>query len=493
LNHPGDSVRNIADQLELHARHRPTHPAVIQGDTVLDYHALDQAVRQRASRLMDLGISPGQIVGIALGDTVEHLLMLWAVARAGAVILPMDCRWSAAEKSRLVEHFAPACVMVESGTAFAGARCLEVDSAWIGSLSETSIDRVFPDGDRGLVLSLSSGTTGRPKGPLMSHRKFMSRFWTHWVDLGFGSREIYLNATPLYFGGGRSFSMSTHYVGGTVVLFPPPYGPSDLAAEVVRTRASVLFLVPTLLRRLLASDDLESGPFQSLKVLISSGSALSAEERPQIRERLCANFVEFYSSTEGGGITVLGPHDQDEHPGSVGRAVFGVSVQVVDGLHQVLPTGSVGRIRYQGAAVADAFFQDPEASAEAFHEGWFYPGDLGCLDEEGFLYLKGRAKDMIIRGGINIYPQEVEAVLLAADPAVVDVAVVGWPSAEFNEEVAAFVVARGPLDTGALRRHCTGQLAPYKVPREIFIVDDLPRNSLGKVVKAELTARLPRL
>jgi len=490
---PGGVVRNIADQLELHARHRPSHPAVIQGDTVIDYRSLDRAVRQRAARLMDLGIEPAGIVGIALGDTIEHLLMLWAVARAGAVILPMDCRWSAAEKARLVEHFQPACVMVEPGASFDGARCIEADSVWIDSLARTAIDRLFPDGDRGLVLSLSSGTTGRPKGPLMSHRRFMSRFWTHWVDLGFGSRETYLNATPLYFGGGRSFSMSTHYVGGTVVLFPPPYQPSALAAEVSRTRASVLFLVPTLLRRLLASEASELLPFQALKVLISSGSALSAQERPQIHERICANFVEFYSSTEGGGITVLGADDQDAHPGSVGRAVFGVHVQVVDGEHQVLPAGAVGRIRYQGAAVAEAFYQDPEASLEAFHEGWFYPGDLGYLDDEGFLYLKGRAKDMIIRGGINIYPQEVEAVLLASDPSVIDVAVVGWPSAEFNEEVAAFVVVRGHIDPEALRQYCAAQLAPYKVPRAIFAVDDLPRNTLGKVVKAELAARLPHL
>lgn len=493
MNAHGVIVPNIADQLVLHARHRPTHPAIIQGEQVIDYRELEHAVRQRAARLIDEGVHPGHVIGIALGDTIEHVLMLWAVARAGAVILPMDCRWSPSEKARLVEHFHPACVMVEPGSSFESARCIEVDQVWHRSLSETNIDRTYPDGDRGLVLSLSSGTTGRPKGPLMSHARFMARFWTHWVDLGFGSRERYLNATPLYFGGGRSFSMSTMYVGGTVVLFPPPYSPADLVAEVERTRASVLFLVPTLLRRLLAAEGLEFEPLRRLKSLISSGSALSPEERPQIRERICPNFVEFYSSTEGGGITVLGPDDQDAHPGSVGRAVFGVRVQVVDGLHQVLPPGAVGRIRYQGQAVAEAFHQDAEASAEAFHGGWFYPGDLGCLDDEGFLFLRGRAKDMIIRGGINIYPQEVEAVLRAAHPAIIDVAVVGWPSTEFNEEVAAFVICREPIDLEALRRRCAEQLAPYKVPRALFQVDDFPRSSLGKVLKAELTARLPRL
>jgi long-chain acyl-CoA synthetase len=484
---------NIADQLELHARHRPTHPAIVHGATVLDFQSLRRAVWQRAARLMDLGVRPGDIVGVALDDSIEHLLMLWAVARAGAVILPMDCRWSAAEKERLCAHFLPARVMVEAGGKLDGIACVETGPEWLEALDHTGIERDFPDGDRGLVLSLSSGTTGRPKGPMLSHQKFVARFLTHWVDLGLGSRQIYLNATPLYFGGGRSFSMSTLYTGGTVVLFPPPYGPVELALEVKRTGASVLFLVPTLLRRLLGCEDLELEPFKSLQVLISSGSALSTEERPRIRSRICARFVEFYSSTEGGGITVLGPRDQDAHPGSVGRAAFGVSVQVVDETHRPLGPGSIGRIRYRGPAVAEAFHQDPEASSEAFRDGWFYPGDLGEFDSEGFLHLKGRAKDMIIRGGINIYPQEVEAVLLAADARVADAAVVPWPSAEFNEEVAAFVVARGPLDPLQLRAYCKSQLAPYKVPREIFLVDELPRNTLGKVVKSELTARLPRL
>ena len=487
-----DPPRNLAEQLSLHARQRPTKAALIHGDTVLNYREVDHAVRQRAARLQDLGVQPGQVVGVALRDSIEHVLMLYAVARVGAVILPMDCRWKEFEKQRLVVHFEPAAVMVEQGEIFEGAHCIEIGPVWQSAAEQANADRVFPNGDRGFAMSLSSGTTGRPKGPMVSHQKFFSRFWTHWVDLGFGSRETYINATPLYFGGGRSFTLSTLYAGGTVVLCPPPYEPAELAAEVARSGSTVLFLVPTLLRRLLAYDAATLAPLKQLKTLISSGSPLTAQERVHIRELICPNFIEYYSSTEGGGVSVLSPDDQQHYGESVGRPVFGVEVQIVGEDHAVLPTGSVGRIRYRGPAVADGFYCDPEASVDAFRDGWFYPGDLGNFNDEGFLFLKGRSKDMIIRGGINIYPQEIETTLLNCD-GVADAAVVGWPSREFDEEVAAFVILKAPLDPATLVAICKTKLAPYKVPRQVFIVDDLPRNSLGKVLKPHLVNRLPRL
>lgn len=480
---------NIADQLSLHARQRATRVALIHGAKALTYRELDRAVGRRAARLQDLAVEPGSFIGLALADSMEHVLMLFAIARAGGVILPMDCRWQAFEKQRLSAHFQPAIVMVEPGGSFEGAHCIDVDDLWLAAVEGADPDRAFPDGDRGLTMSLSSGTTGRPKGPMVSHDRFVKRFWTHWVDLGFGSRETYLNATPLYFGGGRAFTMSTLYAGGTVVLLPPPYQPADLAREVARTDSSVLFLVPTLLRRLLACDAATVAPLKKLRTLVSSGSALTGTERALIRETICPNFVEYYSSTEGGGISVLSPADQLRHGESVGRPVFGVEVQVVDDAHAPVLPGQIGRIRYRGPAVADGYHLDPVASAESFKDGFFYPGDLGTFNDDGFLILKGRAKDMIIRGGINIYPQEVEA-LLMSHAAVQEAAVVGWPSREFNEEVAAFVTVNAAIDPAELIALCRSHLAPYKAPREVFVVDALPRNSLGKVVKADLVGRL---
>ncbi len=271
--------------------------------------------------------------------------------------------------------------------------------------------REFAAGDAPLLMSLSSGTTGRPKGPRLMHSHFLARFRVMWVNLGFNSQDRYVSATPLYFGGGRTFAMLMLYSGATLVMVPPPYAPHELCEEIDRPQATAIFLVPTLLRRLLALPDATLAPFRRMRLVLSSGAALHVEERRAVRERICNGFIEYYSSAEGGGIRYLTREDPAQFDESVGRPVFGVDVQCVDASHRPLPPGVIGRIRYRGPAVARAFWNNPEASAEAFRDGWYYPGDLGMLDEHSYIYLKGRAKEMIIRGGVNIYPAEIEAIL----------------------------------------------------------------------------------
>lgn len=327
-------------------------------------------------------------------------------------------------------------------------------------------------------------------------------------------------ATPLYFGAGRTFVWSTLYAGGKVVLAPPPFDPPALLDTLAREHASTLFLVPTQLRRLLVEYDnahadaradasveesasahaapsafaslASLAPLLRLRLLFSSGAPLVRDERLAIRARLNPRFCEYYASTEGGGVTLLTAADIDAHADSVGRAVHGVEVQVVDEAHQVLPPGQVGRLRYRSPGCATGFYLDDAASTDAFHDGWFYPGDLARLDADGFLTLAGRAKDMIIRGGINIYPQEIEAVL-RAHPAVYDAAVTGIASVDQGEEIAAFVVFKpgaSPPQADALRAWCSERLAPYKQPRLVEVLDTLPRNSSGKVLKAALAERV---
>ena len=426
-------------------------------------------------------------------DSIEHLVILAALARAGIVILPLDWRWTPAEQERVTTHFGARLALVEPGQPRpAGLPCVDVDVAWERAVDAADGARKFPAGDIPLLMSLSSGTTGRPKGPRVRHSQFLARYRVFWINLGFNSQDRFLSVTPFYYGGGRTFALLTLYMGATLVLLPPPHEPEELCAAVAQYRISALFLVPTLIRRLLALTDDQVAPLHSLRLLLSSGSALHPEERRVIRARMCAGFVEYYSSTEGGGVSFLTAADPERSSDSVGRPVFGVQVECVDENHAPLPPGQVGRIRYRGPAVADGFWNDPEASRESFRDGWWYPGDLGMRDEHGYLYLKGRAKDMIIRGGINIYPGEIEAVL-QAHPAVTDCAVVGWPSREFNEEIAAFVILKGAAEPDELRALCQGRVASYKVPREVFVVNQFPRNALGKVIKATLSESLPPL
>lgn len=487
-------MMNLASALDLHARARPDHPALIEGDQTIRYGALSGQVRRLAAHFVDRAPRSDAIIGLCLEDTARHVMALYALARAGRAILPMDVRWTATEKANVAQHFGASLVLVEPGAGPIGTvETVSWDDAFDIAIARSDPDTTFPeDGETPLLLSLSSGTTGRPKGPLITHRHFFRRFMTHWINLGLNGRDRFVMATPLYFGGGRTFAMSVLFSGGTVILRPPPCTP-DALLETIRVEAATsLFLVPTQFRRLLELSDAQLMPMQALNLLFSSGAPLSADERRAIRSRMCPRFFEYYASTEGGGITLLTPGDIDDHGGSVGRPVFAVDVDVVDDHGSSLSAGTIGRLRYRGPGVASSYYRDAETSSEAFHDGWFYPGDLADIDAEGFVTLRGRAKDMIIRGGINIFPADIEATL-TAHPAVAEAAVVGWPSREFGEEIAAFVRLSG-LATGAdLLGFVQARLARAKWPREVFIVDDLPRNSSGKVLKRILAEGLPLL
>jgi acyl-CoA synthetase (AMP-forming)/AMP-acid ligase II len=485
-------VLNLADALTSHARNIGDHEAIVEDRTSLSYGELHERISKIAAYFSAKAFSPHAIIGVALRDTGLHLSILYGLARAGFVILPMDCRWTAVEKERVARHFGASLTLCERDDTLAPDIATEtVDADWLAKVERLPATRAVPSGgDTPLLLSLSSGTTGRPKGPLIAHKHFFRRFMTHWINLGLNGRHRYISATPLYFGGGRTFAMSVLFSGGTVIMHPPPYQPLDLIAAVERTDATSLFLVPTTLRRLLEQSDTELAPLRKLDLLISSGAPLSPSERRDIKQRLCGNFFEYYASTEGGGISLLCPEDHAHYLDSVGRPIFSVEVEVVDDSGKALPPGAVGLLRYRGPGVAEGYYRDEEASREAFRDGWFYPGDLAALNERGYIFLRGRRKDMILRGGINIYPAEIEATLML-HPAVAEAAVFAMPSVEFGEEIAAFVQLRDAIVVAELRQWCADRLAPYKRPKVITIVEAMPRNSAGKVSKSDLLALLP--
>jgi acyl-CoA synthetase (AMP-forming)/AMP-acid ligase II len=479
---------NIAEGVESNARNNPDHPAIVEGDRVITYRQFARDMRGLASRLLGLGLPANAIVGVSLRDTAQYLTILYGLARAGLVVLPIDCRWTPAEKERVARHFGASLVLVEPGDDVLSddIPTQVVDADWFNAMTAPADAGSFPsEGSTPLLLSLSSGTTGRPKGPMVNHGHFLRRFMTHWIDLGLNSHDRYMSATPLYFGGGRMFCMSMLFCGGTVVMFPPPFNAHALVRAAESTRTTSIFLVPTQIRRLLDLNDVELAPLRVLKTLLVSGAPLSREERVAIRRRICPNFAEYYAATEGGGISLLRPEDQDAHGDSVGRPIFAVEVDIADDDGASLQPREVGLLRYRGPGVADRFYRDEEASQDAFRDGWFYPGDLAERDEQGFIRLRGRRKDMIIRGGINIYPNEVEAALLT-HPAVADASVAGLPSVEFGEEVVAFVRTRAETTPEQLAEWCATSLASYKRPKLILNVDDFPRNSFGKVLKKDL-------
>ncbi len=466
------------------AQRRPDHPALEHGADSVSYAALAQAVEHRARQLRAAGLHPGTLAGIGMVDGIEYVVTMLALFRTGAVMLPVDVRWTAAEKAAVLGFFGAALLLVD-----AVDPALSVKQAVPAALPPGPAAAWPGDADAPVVLSLSSGTTGVPKGPRITHRQWLMRLGAEYLGLGFLHSDRFLCATPLYFGGGRGFTMAHLLGGATVVLHPPPYDAAALPAVIERERITSLFLVPTILRRLATGPEADAADLRTLRLLISSGSALHAEERDAVMRRLTPNFYNLYASTEGGSISMLTPDVTGPAAASVGRPAVLSRFEVVDDADQVLAPGLVGHIRQSSPWLPDGFWNNPEETARSFRGGWYYPGDMGLVDAQGFLFITGRSKDMIIRGGINIYPNEVERVLLA-HPAVSEAAVVAWPSLEMGEEVAAFVTLRAPATPEALRLHCRGSLASYKVPRAVFAVEDMPRNSAGKLLKPALAARL---
>ena len=448
---------NVSDAIFHNARRRPSHPAIIDGAHTITYAELAALIAQTSGHLENVGARAGDIVGVALGDNADHIAALLAIAWLGAVILPMDVRWTGEEKRRIADHFGARFVLVPDGVApLPDMQTIALDQAWReGVAAHDGKGGFVRSREQPLLLSLSSGTTGSPKGPMVTHGHTFSRLYIYTISLTFNEADRFITATPLYFGGARYMTMAYLFMGATVVLFPAPYQPRRARRAVNEQRITSLFLVPTLLRRMLempktvvaAASRRATADFVGIEPL-SGGAAQDLRE-------LCPSFFNFYSSSEGGGISLLRPEHPDEVSLSVGKVVFGAEVQIIDEQHRQVAAGTVGAIRYRGGSVADSYYRNPEESAPAFRDGWYYPGDLGSFDTDGFLYLTGRSKDMIIRGGVNIYPAEIEQTL-AAHPAVAEAAVVGWPSQERGEEVAAFVVCRASVTEQDLLAHCRG-------------------------------------
>ncbi|MEY4375820.1 MAG: hypothetical protein RJB26_370, partial [Pseudomonadota bacterium] len=339
---------NLAGLLRDNAARLPGKVAVDAPEGLHTYAAVWARTRALMQWLAAQGVRPGQRVAVALRDTTDHLLLHFAVAGLGAVWVPLDHRWSAAEKAAAV-------------SAFAASHCIDTDPP--AALPDQSARDEATGGDDGLLtagddapwlISLSSGSTGRPKGALVTHTQMRERFISQWATLGFSTADRFALVSPLCFGAGRSFGMAFLAVGGTVVLRPPPLAPEQLVAAVNAAGCTAVFLVPTLLRRLVTLPG--EGPlFPGLRRLLVSGEPFFPSEVAQFRTRLTQNLIGYYASSEGGGISVLQPEEFLTHPDSVGRASFGVELELVDEEGRAVAAGETGMVRYRGPGCARDF------------------------------------------------------------------------------------------------------------------------------------------
>jgi acyl-CoA synthetase (AMP-forming)/AMP-acid ligase II len=481
---------NLASLILSHAAARPSHPAMVEKEAVIDHAEAAARMLRYASRLCALGAVPGDRVGLCLRDTADHLVLHYAVAALGAVMVPVDHRWTAAEKGAVAGAFRCRLVVMEADDPAAPElpAATLFDAATWGAAEPISPD-LPQDEAAPLLISLSSGTTGRPTGAVVSHRQLYERFISQWAGIGLNGGDRFLLATPLYFGGGRSFAMSSWASGGTLIFCPPPARAPEVIETARAQRATAGFVVPTQVTRMIEAWDGEGPAMPLMRRLITSGAAMHPAQRLQALERLSPGLTDYYATSEGGGIAVLHAEEQRAFPETVGRPAFRVEIGIVDTAGTPLPVGEVGRLRYRGPGVSTALVDENGGIVPADPQGWFMPGDLAKLLPSGHVQLAGRAKDVIIRAGVNIYPAEIEAALLTC-PGVAEAAVFPLPDPELGEVVvAALVPAPGAaVEEDAVRGVLHARLAPYKQPQRLLVVPSLPRNAGGKVVRAALPA-----
>ena len=479
---------NLALYPQLLARHDAVRPAVEQENAALSYRGFDELSRRIAWRLRRAGFGRGDVCGVVLRDDSLHLAAIFAVWRLGGIMLAMDWRMPLAEASDLAARFRPRLVVATRELPLSGAgRVVTLD----GIEGEADADLpVEPADDDPAIYALSSGTTGEPRAVVITHRQQEARILAYTAGYGLLREDRYLSTVPLAYSWGRNMAVTYLCLGATVVLHPTIFAPEELPGAVAAARVTTAAIAPKVSRELLRLRPAGKLLLEPLRLYLSSTAPLYAEERRGIRERIAANLVEAYGTTETAVITVLSPADQTRAPGSVGRPVPGVAVEIVDEADRPLPAGEVGRLRCRGPGFAAGYLGTSQDDAERYRGGWFYPGDLGRVDAEGFLHLEGRSADIIKRGGLSIYASEVERVL-RVHAAVSEAAVVGMPAGDLGEEVVAFVTLREPIEVAELARHCRVALAAFKQPREIRILEAMPRNAGGKVVKAALLEHLP--
>ncbi len=501
---------NLARLLVDSATAQPDAPALARGrDVVATYaeHA-ERSARIAGALAADFGIAPGDRVAIAMANAPEYSEILFAVWHAGAVAVPVNAKLHPKEVAWIIDNAGVKICFAGDGLA-AGLEEVRGETAGLERVlragGETSAmlgeARPAPLADRRAEdlawLFYTSGTTGRPKGAMLSHgnlRAMTASYFACVDDVASG--DCIIHAAPMSHGSG--LYLVPHVAHGAAQVVPPSGGfdPAEVFDLLSAWRGATLFFAPTMVTRLLAAPELADADLSGLKTIVYGGAPMYAEDCQRALAALGPKLVQIYGQGEAPmTITVLdrASHMEAEHPrylqrlGSVGRAHTGVEVRVADAGDNPLPAGDIGEVQVRGDVVMSGYWRNPDATAQALKDGWLHTGDLGVLDDDGYLTLKDRSKDVIISGGSNIYPREVEEVLLL-HPDVLECSVIGRPHADWGEEVVAFVVPRSgaQLDDAELEALCMEQIARFKRPKAYRVVDTLPKNSYGKVLKTAL-------
>lgn len=508
---------NLAQLLIRQAHMAGDRPAIFSGTAAwATYSQWAQRSAALAERFRSSGLQPGDRVLLFMRNHPRYLEALWAAWWAGLVVVPVNAKLHPAEVAWIIDNAQARWAFVTSDVAPQPLgqleRQVEIDSsdadALFSPMGDFTDSLPWAAGPSDTAwLFYTSGTTGRPKGVMLTHRNLLTMGLTYFVDVdSIGLDDAMVYAAPMSHGCG--LYAIPHLMAGARHVVPASGGvdPAELFALGRALGPLSTFAAPTIVKRLV--DYADSAGFgqaecaASFKTVVYGGAPMYVEDIRRALRVMGPRFVQIYGQGETPMVaTALSRRHllEDDHPrylarlASVGVAQTPVEIRVANEMGDSLPLGMIGEVLVRGDTVMAGYWRNPEATAQALRNGWLWTGDLGCLDDEGFLTLKDRSKDLLISGGSNIYPREVEEVLLTA-PGVVEVAVVGAPDADWGEVVVAFVVMKEGMSLTAdmLDAHCLKHIARFKRPKRYEFVGELPKNNYGKVLKTVLRERLQR-
>jgi long-chain acyl-CoA synthetase len=477
-------------------------PALRLGERGLSYAELDEATARVAGLLRELGVGPGDRVGVMLPNVPYFAFVYYGVLRAGGVVVPINVLLKQREvafhlgdsQAKLLFAWHEFAEPAQRGADAAAADCVIVapgEFERVLARTEPASEVVDRVGHDTAVILYTSGTTGTPKGAEITHSNLQSNVEVVVRMLSVGTGDVILGALPLFHAFGQTCGLNTAISSGACLALVPRFDAGRVLETIERERVTVFEAVPTMYVALLHHPGRERFDVSTLRLCVSGGAALPVEVLRGFEAAFECTVLEGYGLSETSPVASFSQADRERKPGSIGTPVNGVEMKVVgEDRNQVAP-GEVGEIAIRGPNVMKGYWHRPDATADAIdQDGWFYTGDLARVDEDGYFFIVDRKKDMIIRGGYNIYPREIEEVFYE-HPAVLEAAVIGVPHAELGEEVAAAVTLKPDAHVTAdeLRDYVKEQVAAYKYPRHVWLADELPKGTTGKVLKREI--RIP--
>lgn len=498
-----EDYTSLADVFRDGARLCPDKPALIFDHATLSYAELDRRSNRVAQLLREAGVGKGDRVALLAKNSRRFVEVLAGIAKAGAVFLPVNWRLSAPEIGFVLHDSGAAVLFVDAEFAALAQSAdgpqtrtfvLDGDEATSGYERQiaavTSADPLLPLSRSDLAMILyTSGTTGKPKGAMLSHGNFVRHCGLdatdvpHWV--GLVAEDICLNAMPLFHAGAIEMLLRPFFTRATVVLHRD-FEPARVLEDIARYRVSITGFVPTMLHH----PDAALADLSSLKRMFYGAAPIPLDLLREAVARLGCEFVQAYGMTETSATCVMLPPSEHSVSGgprmrAAGRAVLGTEMKIVDSDGRTLPAQAIGEVSVRCSGVMTAYWNRPDATKEVLsYDGWLRTGDAGYLDEDGYMFIHDRIKDMIVSGAENIYPAEVESAVYG-HPDIEEVAVVGVPDPLWGEAVKAVVVAKPghSIDAEDVITWTKGRIASFKAPRSVDVVESLPKNATGKVLR----------